>query len=409
MRILKSNSGILKSLIKQKKAKMSLDEFIDEIVAKFAISCIKDIKESFNELIVFAYENFGLDEKSFLALLNSKIATLGIKEHKIDKESLAVSFKLNRKKLDSRVKVGFDNLDEEAIKLIDDSFYWLRNEYNSNLQDRVKNAVKDVMSGKLARKDLADRLKSELNSTLKGSESYFEGVADNIINQNRNLTAILDRSQTVKYFKVVARMDSRTSEICRSMHGRLIPVEHLDAQAKKLLNAKNMSEKKNAAIWASKAYNGRSDKLPKNFGLPPYHFHCRTMIVPVYAKEYEYDGVKMNMTSELGSKEVIKHIDKMGVERVLDLKAVDGEHNLKQRLKSGEITKQGIIKGLNSIVKTAPKKGEKNRSVAISQNGYFFVFDGNRIITVFKPKRKDYFSDNAFVLEQEIIKAWWEI
>lgn len=409
MRILKENNGILKSLIKQKKAIISLDEFIDDIITHFARSAVNDIKTSFNDLIVFAYENFGLDEDSFLNLLSLKIQNLGIKEYKIDKENLTIGFKNENKALDSGVKMGFDVLDKQAMKLIDDSFYWLRTEYNNALQNRVKDAVKDVMSGKLARKDLAKRLKDELNDTLKGSVSYFEGVADNIINQNRNLTTILDRNEGLKYFKVQARMDDKTSEICRSMHGRLIPVKHLDAQAKKILNSKNMSDKKAAAIWQSKAYHGRSDKLPSNFGLPPYHFHCRTMLVPAYVNEYEKGGVKMTCSEEPKENEIIRHIDKSGVERVLDSRALNGEHDLKKRLKHNKITKEGIIKGLNSIVKIAPKKGFENRSVAVAANGYFFVFDGDRIVTAFKPNRKNYFNDNALTLKQEIIKRWWEI
>ena len=404
MRILKENNGILKSLIKQKKAIISLDEFIDDIITHFARSAVNDIKTSFNDLIVFAYENFGLDEDSFLNLLSLKIQNLGIKEHKIDKENLTIGFKNENKALDSGVKMGFDVLDKQAMKLIDDSFYWLRTEYNNALQNRVKDAVKDVLSGKLARKDLAIRLKDELSTTLKGSLSYFEGVADNIINQNRNLTTILDRNEGLKYFKVQARMDDKTSEICRSMHGRLIPVKHLDAQAKKILNSKNMSDKKAAAIWQSKAYHGRSDKLPSNFGLPPYHFHCRTMLVPAYVNEYEKGGVKMTCSEEPKDGETIRHIDKSGVERVVSTKRWEHITN-----GHSDISKNDIIKAMNSIIEIGKNGSIQNRTNTFSSNGIFMVFEGDRLITAYRPNEKkkksyEYFKNSILKESKEVIK-----
>ncbi|CZE47901.1 phage head morphogenesis protein%2C SPP1 gp7 family [Campylobacter geochelonis] len=225
----------------------------------------------------------------------------------------------------------------------------------------------------------------------------------------------------VTHYEILAVMDSRTSEICRSMHGRIIPAKHLERQAQALLNAKNMAEKKNASIWQSKAYNGRSDKMPSNFGLPPYHFRCRTEAVPVWIDEQSvkqdegFDGfannesVKMRNTSPLRDDEVVKHIDKMGVERVLDSKAANGYHGLRDRLKNDKGLKKDIVKALNSITTIAPHKEKSNQLNAMSANGYFLTFDGNRIITAFKPTKglKQYFKNFSITLEQEIIKRWW--
>ncbi|MCR4941273.1 MAG: hypothetical protein K5978_00585, partial [Campylobacter sp.] len=98
---------------------------------------------------------------------------------------------------------------------------------------------------------------------------------------------------------------------------------------------------------------GRSNELPNNFGLPPYHFHCRTMVVPVYTKTSEigerYTGIKRD-------DEIIRHVDKTGVERVLDIKAANGDHHLRMRLNFGQLSKTDIIKALNSINKVAPNK-----------------------------------------------------
>ncbi|WP_161492081.1 hypothetical protein [Campylobacter sputorum] len=193
-------------------------------------------------------------------------------------------------------------------------------------------------------------------------------------------------------------MDKKTSEICRSMHGRIIPAGHLENQADKIINAKTMAQKKAAATWQSKAYNGRSDKLASNFGLPPYHFRCRTEVVPVWVEGVEIDGVKMKNTSPLSRDESLKHIDKMGVERVW--KKSNTHIKDKHQIKPSE-----AIKALNSITKIAPNKEKPLYTNAVSQNGYFIVFDGEKLVSMYKPSRNlnEYFKDNSKTLEQEII------
>ena len=298
---------------------------------------------------------------------------------------------------------SFDSVDFKAIKLIDDSFYWLGNEYKESIQNTLKDTIKEFMSGELSRKEIAEVLAEKFGDIVsaKASVSYFEGVADNIINQNRNLNMVINADDEVEYFKVMARIDNKTSAICRSMHGRLIPAKHLRRQAKNLLNATTMSEKKNAAVWQSEAYLGRSDKMDSNFGLPPYHFHCRTMIVPVYTKKGENGEIYTGTKSD---DEALRHIDKMCVERFLSKETLN--IHLK---KHPESTPQNLIKALNSIVAIAPHKDFGDRYVAMSQNGYFIVFKNNEIWTAYKPTDtlKKHFEKNIIKERKEIIK--WAI
>ncbi|MDV2490015.1 hypothetical protein RVY88_03405, partial [Campylobacter sp. TJR-1] len=138
----------------------------------------------------------------------------------------------------------------------------------------------------------------------------------------------------------------------------------------------------------------------------------RTELVPVWINEEEIDGVKMKNTSPLSKDEVVKHIDKTGVERILDFKARYGKHGLKDRFDNNEISKKDIIKALNSINKVAPNKNNEKMLNAMSDNGIFMVFDGDRIVTAFKPDI-DYFKRNSMTLKQEIIKSniftrWFE-
>lgn len=238
---------------------------------------------------------------------------------------------------------------------------------------------------------------------LSANTSYFEGVSDHIISQMQNISRINEGAKNgVEYYKVVARIDGRTSECCKSMNGRIIPASHLEAQSQNIQNAKNIAQKKAAAIWRNGAFYGKI--LPKDFGLSPYHFRCRTEVVPVWIDEEVIDGVAMKNTSPLSKDEVIKHIDKTGVERVWKK---DNTHIHK---KYGTNPKD-VIKALNSI-NTVAKNANNNYINAFSDNGYFIVFNGDEIVTCFKPnesKKKsfDYFKDASEYDKKEVIK--WKI
>ncbi|MBQ6224008.1 MAG: hypothetical protein IJJ58_02435 [Campylobacter sp.] len=390
-----------------------MDEYIDKICAEFAKVNHAKISDEVQNLYLFILENFKISKDELINLINSKIEKIEL-ETSVNSEEIYLKIKGENAKISPNLSssfqgnppagrfAGFDSVDFKAIKLIDDSFYWLGNEYNEKLQTTLKDTIKEFMSGEIDRKNIAESLAEKLKGVVKENTSikYFEGVADNIINQNRNLNMVLNADEEVEFFKVMARMDNKTSAICRSMHGRLIPAKHLQKQAKKLLSAKSMAEKKNAAVWMSGEYLGKSDKMPSDFGLPPYHFHCRTMIVPVYVNKNEdtgetYTGVK-------GENEVIRHIDKMNVERYADENTY--KHSPSSRAR--KITPQDTIKALNSITKIAPHSKFSDRYVAISQNGYFMVFKGDYLYNIFKPERNldKYFKDSAIKEKTEIIK-----
>ena len=409
MRISKGQKDILTKILKSKQEKkLNLDEYIDKICAEFAKVNHAKISDEVQNLYLFILENFKISKDELINLINSKIEKISL-ETSVNSEEIYLKIKGENAKISPNLSSSFDSVDFKAIKLIDDSFYWLGNEYNEKLQTTLKETIKEFMSGEIDRKNIAESLAEKLKGVVKENASikYFEGVADNIINQNRNLNMILNADEEVEFFKVMARMDNKTSAICRSMHGRLIPVKHLQKQAKKLLSAKSMAEKKNAAVWMSGEYLGKSDKMPSDFGLPPYHFHCRTMIVPVYVNKNEDTGERY--TGVKGDDEAVRHIDKMGVERILTKENYhNGNHTepLDKRATPNE-----IIKALNSIIQIAPNNKKSQYSNAITQNGFFMVFNGNEIVTYkkFSDKKQleKYFKNGIISDKKEVIK--WNI
>lgn len=390
---------VIKHKITKSKDKQKL---IDEMIATLGVSAKSELKELLEELYMVVMDNYDSDELQ--SIIQNRLERLDIHIKDMNYEELYRSFLSG-----GRGDLRFDSVDAKAIKVMRDNFYWMKGEFNAKVSDELKEITKEIFEGKIPRTKAGEIMKERFKGVLSANTSYFEGVSDHIISQMQNVSVVNEGAKNgVKHYKVVARIDSRTSQCCRSMNGRIIPASHIEAQSKAIQNAKSIAEKKAAAVWRNGAFYGKI--LPKDFGLPPYHFRCRTEVVPVWIDEEEADGVVMRNTSPLNKDEVIKHIDKTGVERVLskDNYFGSGNHSMPLHKKA---PKSDIVKALNSI-NTVAKNAKNDYINAFSDNGYFIVFNGDEIVTCFKPnesKKKsfDYFKNASKYDKKEVIK--WKI
>jgi len=86
----------------------------------------------------------------------------------------------------------------------------------------------------------------------------------------------------IEYLEVLAVMDERTSEICKMMNGRIIPVANAAGQRDAMMAAKSPEDVKTISPWLKPAQlKGLDTKgiMGKGVIMPPYHFHCRTTVV----------------------------------------------------------------------------------------------------------------------------------
>ena len=403
----------LKALTRYKILKSSDD--IEFLLQNYTAAQIEKLETITAEILAISTENTDKETLKKLLLNKAKSANIDVLPSDLENLYIILSKRALKKVAESMNKTlpfVFDEIDADAVDAMRKSFYWMGKEYNENLQNRLKDKIEGVFKGEIELDSIGAELKREFGSILSADESYFKGVSDHIALQARNVATVTQGAKYgVKYYKILAIMDARTTQICRSMHGRIIPAAHLEAQAEKILNANSLASKKAAAAWKSDAYLGKSDKMDSNFGLPPYHFRCRTEAVPVWVDEEEIDGVKMRNTQPLSKDETIKHIDKTGVERVLTLSNVsDKRHsvNLLQRT-----THSKIIAALNSITYIAPHANAEQKSVVKTQNGYIAIFDGDKIDTIFPTENSNaqnkYFEQYAHKGKIEIIKSWWAI
>lgn len=393
---MKENS-LLKQILKAKtNDKKNLNELIDEFIQTQTNYAKEHLEEFLSSLFVYVNKNFDkFDMDDLLQIVNSKLTDLNVSFDTKDIDSIYASIASATSV--GTTKIVFNKTDIKAIETIRESFYWVGTEYNQKTQEKLKNVIESAYKGEVSRADLSAKLKEEFEGIIKADELYFQGVADHIISQSQNISRVNQALKyDVKYFKVRARIDGKTSDICRSMHNKIISAKHLSNQVDNILGAKNIGEKKAAAQWSSKPIYG---KLPSNFGLPPYHFRCRTGVEPVWIKEDTVDGKKVRYTSKKKD-DILTHIDKTAIQRRVNTRTFNHSSSSRKR----DIPLKDVISAFNSISDIAPHRYEPNRTIAKSANGYFMVFDADYLYTIFKEPRKNYFKDNANLDKKEVIK-----
>lgn len=395
--------------------KANLDErkkltaLIDDFIEANSKEPVKNLEAFLKDLTIFLYKRYDKVDKNLLKeLAIERLKALNIAfdvknaellyEKMLEATAATTAAALSIKPLN----IVFDRVDIKAIKSMKQSFYWVADEYNKKITDEIKNLIEDVFRGEVPRAELATHLQEKYGEILKRDRRYFEGVADHIINQSQNIARVTEAIKyNIKAFKVVARMDERTSDICRSMNGRIISAEHLQSQVLNILNAKSIGEKKAAAAWKNGYHFG---KLPKNFGLPPYHFRCRTMVFPVNLFEDRVDGKKVKYADK-NSNDALTMIDGSGVQRRIRREIYN---KLKQK---HNLSDKNIVGALNGIEWIARHSSNHQQFVAKSGN-YFIVFKGESVESIFIPKdkrgrvNKNYFKKWAVEKTIERIKKW---
>jgi len=195
-------------------------------------------------------------------------------------------------KLDMR----FNREDTQAIKLLQEhNLYWVGNSWDSYTKQKIDKALNEYFSKGMTRDQLATALGEEFANWTTDDKptAYLTVLADHLATKTRELGRIpvYERAR-VEFLVVRARMDERTTSICRALNGKRIPLSNLTDQRDQFLKHvkdkdmegvkrtwKMYREDKDAAEIAKLAAIPANDVLPRHIGSPPYHFFCRTETV----------------------------------------------------------------------------------------------------------------------------------
>ena len=184
------------------------------------------------------------------------------------------------------IEVSLNQVDERAKELLTQhTIYWAGNYYSEQLDEAIAGTVRELaIEQGLGREEVGKALKEMLGEQFKGrSDAYWRGLAANAITRARNMGAIESMVEAeITEYEVLAVMDERTSAICREMNGRIIKVEQAVRLRNALLDAKSPEDVKKIAPWLKlEDIRGKpTGTLPVGMAFPPYHFHCRSTVVP---------------------------------------------------------------------------------------------------------------------------------
>lgn len=181
-----------------------------------------------------------------------------------------------------RVRFALGPPDYRALDLIGrQNYFWLMEHYSREVQHGFDGLLNEAIADGWSRKKLADALQAHFAQHKTLSRAYFEGLADHTARKLREIGRVAGYERAgIAHVKVKAILDQRTSAICRALDGRIIPVAELSRQKEAILEARTQEELKQAAPWLD-AEQVAGD-LPRNYGLPPYHYRCRTVTVAYF-------------------------------------------------------------------------------------------------------------------------------
>ncbi len=189
------------------------------------------------------------------------------------------------------VSIAFARPDLDALDVLKTgNLYWIGNSWNVRTQNTMAKILEDYFTEGMTREGLTARMAEDFAGVTERSRTYWEILADHTATKTREIGRVTGYERAgIDHVQVRAHMDEGTTEICRQMNGRIIPVTKMRAQVTEYLDAMSTrNEVRAKEAWAMHSgdvdLSGIADKdLPANIGSPPYHFRCRTITVAYFA------------------------------------------------------------------------------------------------------------------------------
>ncbi len=279
--------------------KTALSKSWDSQVREFLLSCLTEA------------EALGLREKPDLSELSrieeraSSYLGEGLKEaarrpvieaghsaYLIGKKAVGIDFSLTQP-------------DTNALAILEDqALSWVRDSYENNISAELNAAIQGYFQQGQTRIELSDNLETLLAEAKRPKMmGYFDFLADHIATRIGEMGHVSGYEEAgIDSVEVVAVLDDRTSDICRHMHGRIIPVSTLVRQRDLLLDAAkrhdfDATKRAQPMLSGAKAMDilsmGRTtDITGSGIALPPYHFRCRTTTVAHFVPADYHERVR---------------------------------------------------------------------------------------------------------------------
>jgi len=202
------------------------------------------------------------------------------------------------------VAIAFQRPDLDALDVLKTgNLFWIGDSWNIRHQRVFAEALEAYFTEGLSRQDLAERFARDFAGLTERSRAYWLNMADHTASRTREIGRVTGYERAgIARVQVRAQLDERTTRICRQMHGRVIKVSALRAQADAWLEA--TSRRDQPAAYAAWTMHGsetdfsttRSSELPGGTAGPQYHFRCRTITVAYFGAPDGVAGIRQRVT-----------------------------------------------------------------------------------------------------------------
>jgi hypothetical protein len=178
--------------------------------------------------------------------------------------------------------------DERALAWLGrDVPYWIGEYWSPALAAEISQTLAPSFTGGLSSRELADRMKAALADRFSRSDSYWRGFAATVTTRARNfgLTEGAVRAG-FQVGTVDAVIDNTTSAFCLAANGKKVYVGNMVKLRDAIITSADPEAIRQVAPWPREQdVDGIMQQadllgaLPWQFTLPPWHFHCRSVIV----------------------------------------------------------------------------------------------------------------------------------
>ena len=278
--------------------KLHIDDLIDQFKDILSQTWKKEVRDALIEAMRHIDSMSGAMTWEALEYIEKRISeALGTSYAEAVKKPLIsiheAAYKMGMKEVVSAAGASFMwNLpDIKSLKILEENtLFWIGSYYDDNLQEGFKAVLQDYFKGGYNRRDLKELFKVHFRDLVKKPDSYWDLLADHTSTKIREIGRVSGYEQAgINYVQFRAHLDDRTTAICRSMHGRIIPVSSMRRQVDNYFKAcatRNKDKIKKAWPWVgeSKAKGTTKQMIRRNVSLPPLHARCRSTTVAYFGE-----------------------------------------------------------------------------------------------------------------------------
>lgn len=202
------------------------------------------------------------------------------------------------------IRTSYTAMDKRVVDLLNKQNIFFIGKYHTEQNAPIiKQQIKEIFTEGATKEQIAKNLAQILDDGSRRALNYWQGYVEHTADRVRNMGEVSAYEQgKMEYAQVVATLDDRTTDICREMNGRLIPVGVMSEVRDEILaieiEGRSTEEVKSdlekvAPFWDDRTTKdriaGRSTQdivsHNKNLSLPPYHYRCRTRTVAYFEEK----------------------------------------------------------------------------------------------------------------------------